>query len=113
VRQARTAAVRRLLARKPGGRGGVSAVIALVGVLALLWVPVAGAANDPPSPIGNPNYPRVHGRDPCTVKNKIPPWCQQAPEAPAGLLYPAAAGAALTLFFVLERRRRSRAGRPA
>lgn len=126
---ARTAAVRRPLAR-PTGRRGLSlfkaifrgygapvrarqpaAVAALAVVLVLLWAPVAGAANEPPSPIGNPNYPRHgHGRDPCTVRNHLPPWCQQAPEAPVALLYPAAAVAALTLFVLRERRRRPRTG---
>ena len=92
-----------------------TAVAALVVVLGLLLLaPAAIADNPPPSPIGNPNYPRHgHGRDPCTVRNRIPPWCQQAPEAPAGLLYPAAALVALTLFIGLERRRRTRTSAPA
>src|SRR5947209_3755055 len=46
-----------------------AAVAALAVVLLLLWAPIASAGNEPPSPIGNPNYPRTgHGRDPCTVK---------------------------------------------
>lgn len=129
MRQARTAAVRRTRARPVGrpsdvslfktGKGGYrtpvrarhsAAIAALAIIVVLLWAPIAGAANPPPGPIGNPNDPRDHGRDPCTVKNKVPPWCQQAPEAPVALLYPAVAAAALTLFLVVERRRRTRSG---
>jgi hypothetical protein len=47
--------------------------------------------------------------DPCPPNDKG--FCQQAPEAPNALLYPAAGSAALILFLALERRRRNRSNR--
>jgi hypothetical protein len=47
--------------------------------------------------------------DPCPPIDKG--FCQQVPEAPNPLLYPAAGSAALILFLALERRRRNRNNR--
>jgi hypothetical protein len=48
--------------------------------------------------------------DPCSPQDKG--FCQQAPEAPSALLYPAAGFTALILFLALERRRRNRNSSP-
>src|SRR5436305_7754973 len=58
------------------------------------------------SKIGDP--PFTGPIDPCTEST-----CQQAPEAPAALLYPAAGFASVLAFVALERRRRSRRRRAA
>lgn len=69
----------------------------------------ASFAGGPPVHQGFNNgiHGQGRGKDPCE-KPHVPAYCQQAPEAPAGLVYPAAAAAALTLFAAFERRRRSR-----
>ena len=82
------------------------AVVALAAAILLACSPVALAAGPPVHQgYNNGNHGQGRGKDPCE-KPHVPAYCQQAPEAPAGLLYPAAAGAALTLFVCLERRRR-------
>jgi hypothetical protein len=63
---------------------------------------------------GNANGVGNGKHDPCTKKQgHIPAFCQSAPEAPAALVYPAAAGAVLIVFWSLERRRRRRHARIA
>jgi hypothetical protein len=86
-------------------RASAAAVVTVVS--ALLLLAPAALAGGPPDHQGfnNGNHGQGRGKDPCT-KPHVPAYCQQAPEAPAGLVYPAAAGAALTLFACLERRRR-------
>ena len=52
---------------------------------------------------------QVRADDPCEGEHKV--RCQQLPEAPNPLLYPAAGTAALILFVAFERRRRKRSTR--
>jgi hypothetical protein len=84
-----------------------AAAALLLAVLVLLVVPVASAAPPVHQGYNNGNHGQGRGKDPCD-KPHVPGYCEQAPEAPAGLLYPAAGIAGLTLFLGLERRRRIR-----
>lgn len=86
----------------------LAAAAALAVVFLLACAPLA-LAGGPPAHRGynNGTHGQGRGKDPCE-KPHVPDYCQQAPEAPTALLYPAAAGAALTLFACLERRRRIR-----
>ena len=85
--------------------------VAVAAAIVLLCAPSAFAGPKPHQGFNN----GVHGQgrdegrdeDPCE-KRHLPAYCQQAPEAPAALLYPSAAAAALTLFLCFERRRRRR-----
>jgi hypothetical protein len=84
------------------------AAAAFTAFLVVLLAPAAFAGGPPDHQgFNNGNHGQGRGKDPCE-KPHVPAYCQQAPEAPAGLVYPAAAGAALTLFACLERRRRRR-----
>jgi hypothetical protein len=85
------------------------ACVAVVFLTAILLLCAAPALAGPPPHQGFNNglHGQGRGKDPCD-KPHLPAYCQQAPEAPAGLMYPSAAAAALTLFFCFERRRRRR-----
>lgn len=89
-----------------------TAAAVLTVLFVVLSAPAAFAGVGPPvhQNFNNGKHGQGWGKDPCQ-KPHVPAYCQQAPEAPAGLVYPAAAGAALTLFACLERRRRSRTAR--
>jgi hypothetical protein len=72
-------------------------IAALAALLMLLVLP-AGTA------LAAARHSAMHHPDPCdSYRTHI---CQQAPEAPAALLYPAAAGLVLTVYLCVERRRR-------
>jgi hypothetical protein len=100
-----------------------TAAACLCSLLVLVVLVGAGAARaaDPTLPI---TATPTANSDPCTKtdgpdtrgnsgkpdkpdKRKGPKKCQQAPEAPASLLYPLAGGLAVAGFILFERRRRS------
>jgi hypothetical protein len=87
-------------------RRHLAAAAVLAVALFILLAPAALAAPPPHQNYNNGKHGQGWGKDPCEKPKHVPDYCQQAPEAPAGLLYPAAAGAALTLFACCERRRR-------
>jgi hypothetical protein len=91
---------------------------AILVALLLLMAPAGALAEGPPTPLpgngvsdGN-GHTFGPGHDPCRKRRgAIPPFCQQAPEAPYGLLYPGAAVLSIVVFWSLERRRRQRGPR--
>src|SRR5436853_5341055 len=82
-------------------------------VLAFAPAALAGPTGAPGNGVGDGSgHTFGPGHDPCQKKRgAIPPFCQQAPEAPFGLLYPGVAVLSIAFFWSLERRRRQRTGR--
>jgi hypothetical protein len=94
-----------------------SALLFTLLVLAFAPAALAGPTGAPGNGSGNgvsggTGHTSGPGHDPCQKKRgAIPPFCQQAPEAPFGLLYPGVAVLSIAFFWSLERRRRQRTRR--
>lgn len=91
------------------------AAAVLVALLVLVSAPAAaaGVTRLPGNGVSDGNgHTFGPGHDPCRkTRGALPPFCEQAPEAPYGLLYPGAAVLSIVVFWSLERRRRQRARR--